>query len=62
MSLLTQASAFFGTEAVQDPYPLYDRMRADPPVQRIGESPFYAVCGFDAVNGGSVSAASGLTG
>lgn len=42
-------SQFFGTETLQDPYPLYDRMRQDGPVQRIGDSAFHAVCGWDAV-------------
>jgi cytochrome P450 family 144 len=28
---------------------VYDRMRAESPVQRIGDSVFYAVCGWDAV-------------
>ena len=49
MQLLSNATDFFGPEALQDPYPLYDRMRADAPVQRIGDSGFYAVCGWDAV-------------
>jgi cytochrome P450 len=40
---------FFSTAAIQDPYPLYDRMRAEAPVHRIGDSVFYAVCGWDAV-------------
>jgi len=35
---------------MQDPYPLYERMRAARPVHRIGDSDFYAVCGWDAVN------------
>ncbi|BBY21865.1 cytochrome P450 [Mycobacterium stomatepiae] len=49
MTLLADATDFFGTEALQDPYPLYDRMRDQSPVQRIGDSTFYAVCGWDAV-------------
>jgi hypothetical protein len=49
MTLLKDAHDFFGTEALQDPYPLYDRMRDQAPVHRIGESTFYAVCGWDAV-------------
>ena len=49
MTLLADATDFFGTEALQDPYPLYDRMRDDAAVQRIGDSGFYAVCGWDAV-------------
>ncbi|SPM33844.1 Cytochrome P450 [Mycobacterium rhizamassiliense] len=49
MTVLDDPIDFFGTEALQDPYPLYDRMRAQAPVHRIGESEFYAVCGWDAV-------------
>lgn len=49
MTVLDGAVRFFGSEAIQDPYPLYDRMRAEAPVHRIGNSVFYAVCGWDAV-------------
>ncbi len=49
MTLLADATDFFGNRALQDPYPLYDRMRDQAPVQRIGDSTFYAVCGWDAV-------------
>jgi cytochrome P450 family 144 len=49
MTVLADPVQFFGTEALQDPYPLYDRMRAEAPVHRIGSSEFYAVCGWDAV-------------
>lgn len=49
MAVLDSAIRFFGSEAIQDPYPLYDRMRAEAPVHRIGGSEFYAVCGWDAV-------------
>ena len=49
MTLLAGATDFFGTEALQDPYPLYDRMRDQAAVHRIGDSVFYAVCGWDAV-------------
>ncbi|MFO7161927.1 MAG: cytochrome P450 [Mycolicibacterium hassiacum] len=35
---------------IQDPYPLYDRMRAVAPVHRIGDSEFYAVCTWEAVS------------
>ena len=34
---------------MQDPYPLYDRMRDRASVHRIGDSVFYAVCGWDAI-------------
>lgn len=49
MTVVGKPVRFFGTDVVQDPYPLYDRMRAAAPVHRIGESVFYAVCGWDAV-------------
>jgi len=49
MTVLDDPLQFFGEQAIQDPYPLYDRMRAEAPVQRIGNSVFYAVCGWDAV-------------
>ena len=49
MTLLEDATDFFGTDALQDPYPLYDRMRDRAPVHRIGDSVFYAVCGWDAI-------------
>ncbi|GJF10607.1 cytochrome P450 144 [Mycolicibacterium cyprinidarum] len=49
MPLLKDATDFFGTGAIQDPYPMYDRMRDQAAVHRIGESGFYAVCGWDAV-------------
>lgn len=40
----------FEDRFVQDPYPLYERMLASGPVHRIGDSGFFAVCGWDAVN------------
>lgn len=49
VTVLASATDFFGTDALQDPYPLYDRMRAEAGVHRIGESGFFAVCGWDAV-------------
>lgn len=49
MTVLADPIQFFGTEALQDPYPLYERMRTEAPVHRIGNSEFYAVCGWDAV-------------
>lgn len=47
--MLDEPLNFFGAQALQDPYPLYARMRAQAPVHRIGDSAFYAVCGWDAV-------------
>ncbi|GAB3038526.1 cytochrome P450 [Mycobacterium bourgelatii] len=49
MAVLDDPANFFGAHALQDPYPLYERMRAEAPVHRIGDSVFYAVCGWDAV-------------
>jgi len=49
MTLVADATDFFGSAALQDPYPLYDRMRDRAPVHRIGDSVFYAVSGWDAV-------------
>ncbi|MEB3020810.1 cytochrome P450 [[Mycobacterium] crassicus] len=40
---------FFGADTIQDPYPLYDRMRSQAPVHRVGDSVFYAVCTWDAL-------------
>lgn len=49
MTLSADVTDIFGAEALQDPYPHYARMRDRAPVQRIGDSGFYAVCGWDAV-------------
>ncbi|OBI91522.1 cytochrome P450 [Mycobacterium sp. 1245805.9] len=49
MPVLDQPIELLGAEALQDPYSLYDRVRSEAPVQRIGDSVFYAVCGWDAV-------------
>jgi cytochrome P450 len=35
---------------IQDPYPLYDRMREIGPVHRVGDSGFHVVCSWDTVN------------
>ena len=40
----------FDDECIQDPYPLYRRMLDTAPVHQIGNSGFYAVCSWDAVN------------
>ena len=40
----------FDDECIQDPYPLYRRMLDTAPVHQIGDSGFYAVCSWDAVN------------
>jgi cytochrome P450 len=40
----------FDDRYIQDPYPLYERMLASGPVHQVGDSGFYAVCTWDAVN------------
>ncbi|BDB39762.1 MULTISPECIES: cytochrome P450 [Mycobacterium] len=49
MTVLADPGAFFGPAALQNPYPLYERMRAEAPVHQIGDSAFYAVCGWEAL-------------
>jgi cytochrome P450 family 144 len=49
MRVVDDPTQFFGARALQDPYPLYDRMRAEAPVHRVGDSMFYLVCGWDAL-------------
>jgi cytochrome P450 len=50
VKLLQDPLEFFGVDALQDPYPLYDLLRAEGPVHRIGESGFYVVCDWAAIN------------
>ncbi|MDT5017385.1 MAG: cytochrome family [Mycobacterium sp.] len=40
----------FDDDFIQDPYPLYERMLARGPVHKIGDSDFYAVCNWGAVD------------
>lgn len=42
--------ALFEDHNIQNPYPLYERMHRTGPVHRIGDSDFYAVSGWEAVN------------
>lgn len=49
MTLLRDPVEFFGAAPMQDPYPLYDRLRADAPLHQVGNSTFYVVCSWDAV-------------
>lgn len=46
----TLGLALFDDQFIQDPYPLYERMHAEGSVHRIGDSDFYAVTGWEAVN------------
>lgn len=50
MIAVHDAVELFDPGSIQDPYPLYERMRSAGPVQRVADSDFYVVCGFDAVN------------
>ena len=50
MAVLQDPIEFFNVDALQDPYPLYDRLRAEGPVHRIGDSGFYLVCDWAAIN------------
>lgn len=43
------AHELFDPACLQDPYPLYDRLRADAPVARVGDSAFFVVSAFDTV-------------
>ncbi|WP_328353642.1 cytochrome P450 [Mycobacterium sp. NBC_00419] len=48
-ALLLDPAEFFGTAAIQDPYPLYNRLREAGPVHRVGDSGFYLVCDWEAI-------------
>lgn len=50
VTLLRDAVEFFGEGAIQDPYPLYARLRARGPVHEVADSGFHVVCGWDAVD------------
>lgn len=43
------AHELFEPACLQDPYPLYDRLRAQAPVSQVGDAPFYVVTSFDTV-------------
>jgi cytochrome P450 len=48
-ALLLDPAEFFGAGAIQDPYPLYNRLREAGPVHRVGGSGFYLVCDWAAI-------------
>ena len=48
-ALLLDPAEFFGSAAIQDPYPLYRRLRESGPVHRIADSGFYLVCDWAAI-------------
>ncbi|MFN6546251.1 cytochrome P450 [Mycolicibacterium nivoides] len=43
------AHELFEPACLQDPYPLYDRLRTVAPVAQVGDSPFFVATSFDAV-------------
>ncbi|MED5813986.1 cytochrome P450 [Mycolicibacterium sp. 050232] len=43
------AHELFEPACLQDPYPLYDRLRTDAPVAQVGDSPFFVLTSFEAV-------------
>ena len=49
MTVVDDSTQLFSAEALQNPYPLYERMRAEAAVHRIGNSAFYVVCGWNAL-------------
>lgn len=50
MTVLQNPLEFVDGDALQDPYPLYDRLRAEAPVHQVGDSGFYVVCDWAAIN------------
>jgi cytochrome P450 len=46
---MVDPAEFFGDAAIQDPYPLYARLRSEGGVHRVGESGYYLVSTWDAV-------------
>lgn len=50
MLVLDDPASFFTDHAIQDPYPLYRRLREAGPVHRIGDAGFHLVCSWAAVD------------
>ena len=46
---LVDPAEFFGAEAIQNPYPLYARLREAGPVHRVGDSGFYLASSWAAI-------------
>ena len=50
MSAIVDPAEFFGDDAIQNPYPLYARLRAEGGIHRVGDSGFYLVSSWAAVS------------
>jgi len=50
MIAVHDAVELFDAASIQDPYPLYERLRSAGPVHRVADSDFYVVCEWAAVN------------
>ena len=50
MSAIVDPAEFFGADAIQNPYPLYARLRAEGGIHRVGDSGFYLVSSWAAVS------------
>ncbi|WP_304528947.1 cytochrome P450, partial [Mycobacterium sp. shizuoka-1] len=48
-TILVDPAEFFGAEAIQNPYPLYARLREAGPVHRVGDSGFYLASSWAAI-------------
>ncbi|MCV7019661.1 cytochrome P450 [Mycolicibacterium aichiense] len=49
MACPVDPAEFFSAEAIQDPYPLYERLRSAGPVHQVGDSGFYLACSWPAI-------------
>jgi cytochrome P450 len=50
VSAIVDPAEFFGDDAIQNPYPLYARLRAEGGIHRVGDSGFYLVSSWAAVS------------
>ncbi|MCV7345665.1 cytochrome [Mycolicibacterium rhodesiae] len=49
MACPVDPAEFFSAEAIQDPYPLYAKLRSAGPVHQVGDSGFYLACSWPAI-------------
>ncbi len=50
MTMIIDPAEFFSADAIQDPYPLYARLRGEGGVHRVGDSGFYLISSWAAVS------------